>query len=106
METADMRGCRGGSRNEGSRQICLCDQYLSGPIHRESGAFIAARASAWASHTKGRLGFCCSLHCLIKWVSSERGAPRHQDTESATKGELYQCASQCLNNKDPLKLNK
>ena len=56
METADMRGCRGGGRNEGSRQICLCDQYLSGPIHRESGAFIAARASAWASHTKGEAG--------------------------------------------------
>lgn len=86
------------------RFVCAISICL-GPF-TESGAFIAARASAWASHTKGRLGFCCSLHCLIKWVSSERGAPRHQDTESATKGELYQCASQCLNNKDPLKLNK
>lgn len=34
-------------------RLCLCDQYLSGPIHREPGVFIAARASAWASHTKG-----------------------------------------------------
>lgn len=85
-------------------RLCLCDQYHSGPIHRESGAFIAARASAWASHTKGGPGFCCCLHCLIKWVSSERGAPRHKDTASATKGELHQFVSQHLNNKDPFKL--
>lgn len=33
-------------------RLCVCDQYLSEPILREPGAFIAARASAWASHTK------------------------------------------------------
>lgn len=38
-------------------RLCLCDQYLSGPIHREPGVFIAARVSAWASHTKERLGW-------------------------------------------------
>lgn len=77
-------------------RLCLCDQYLSGPIHWKPGVFIAARASSVGVIHKGRLGFCCSLHCLIKWVSSERGAPRHKDTKSATKGELYQFWMQAI----------
>lgn len=32
----------------------------------------------------------------------EWGAPRHKDTESATKGELHQFDSQCVSNKNPI----
>lgn len=83
----------------------LCDQYLSGPIHREPGVFIAARASAWASHTKGRAGLVLLPLLPYKVGVLRAGAPRHKDTESATKGELYHFVSQHLNNKDPFKLN-
>lgn len=55
METADMRGCRGGSRNEGSRQICLCDQYLSGPIHRVWGFYSCQGFGVGVAH-KGEAG--------------------------------------------------
>lgn len=80
MSAAQMRALDG---------FCLCDQCLSGPVHREPAVFIAAGASVWASHTHGEAGLLLLPPLPYKvGVQRERGAPRHEDTQSATKGQL------------------
>lgn len=69
-------------------RLRLCDQYLSGPIHREPGVFIAARASVWASHTKGRLGFCWSLSLPYKVGVLRMGRPTSQGHRKCHKRRI------------------